>query len=205
MSKQIPDFCNLLQELNQKQIQVIIDFTGWLDEVETTTHSDYPNKEKTDSYISSKQSVLAFVLTDTFKQKATILDLLREITQINQSIHKQYAPHTENFSNEKSIKELTYSPYNSEKFESRVNEIISKLLPKFLGLPILIAILGTLKSGDNWLTYTAICLYCLLCWLNLNYQKQILDNINHDVNQFDQEGKVPLELKANWQKKIRIE
>ena len=87
-----------------------------------------------------------------------------------------------------------------------MNDSISKLLPQFLGLPLLTAIPTALRSGDNWLVYIALCFYCAMCYLGLTYQKQVLDNLSDDVEQFEQKGKVPVQLKPDWQKdKEKIE
>ena len=101
----------------------------------------------------------------------------------------------ENFSYEKFVKKLTE---NSEKFIAKVNDSISKILPQFLGLPFLTAIPTALKSGDNWLVYIALCFYCVMCYLGLSYQKQMLDNIADDVEKFEVKGKIPGALQSDW-------
>ena len=185
VSKQTLPFCTILQELSSQQLQFILDFGNWL------------HDEKTSSHIDEKKSILALAFANTFPQGATILDVLQQIERINEAVRKDYALYMENFSYEKFVKKLTE---NSEKFISRVNDSISKLLPQFLGLPLLTAIPTTLRSGDNWLVYVALCFYCAMCYLGLTYQKQVLDNLSDDVEQFEQKGKVPEELKPDWQK-----
>lgn len=185
VSKQTLPFCTILQELSNQQLQFILDFGNWL------------HDEKTSSHIDEKKSILALAFANTFPQGATILDVLQQIERINEAVRKDYALYMENFSYEKFVKKLTE---NSEKFISRVNDSISKLLPQFLGLPLLTAIPTTLRSGDNWLVYVALCFYCAMCYLGLTYQKQVLDNLSDDVEQFEQKGKVPEELKPDWQK-----
>ena len=189
--KQLSSFCASLQELDSQKLQLMLDFGDWL------------NDEKTSSHIDEKKSILAFVFADTLPQGATIIDVLQQIAQIDEAVRKQYALYMENFSYEKFVKKLTE---NSEKFVSRVNDSISKMLPQFLGLPLLTAIPTALKSGDNWLVYVALCFYCAMCFLGLTYQKQVLDNLRDDVEQFEQKGKVPVQLKPDWQKdKEKIE
>ncbi|MFK5212795.1 hypothetical protein [Glaesserella parasuis] len=185
VSKQPLPFCTILQELSSQQLQFILDFGNWL------------HDEKTSSHIDEKKSILALAFANAFPQGATILDVLQKIERINEGVRKDYALYMENFSYEKFVKKLTE---NSEKFISRVNDSISKLLPQFLGLPLLTAIPTTLRSGDNWLVYVALCFYCAMCYLGLTYQKQVLDNLSDDVEQFEQKGKVPKELKPDWQK-----
>lgn len=185
VSKQTLQFCTILQELSSQQLQFILDFGNWL------------HDETTSSHIDEKKSILALAFANTFPQGATILDVLQQIERINEGVRKDYALYMENFSYEKFVKKLTE---NSEKFISRVNDSISKLLPQFLGLPLLTAIPTTLRSGDNWLVYVALCFYCAMCYLGLTYQKQVLDNLSDDVEQFEQKGKVPEELKPDWQK-----
>ena len=189
--KQLSSFCASLQELDSQKLQLMLDFGDWL------------NNEETSSHIDEKKSILAFVFADTLPQGATIIDVLQQIAQIDEAVRKQYALYMENFSYEKFVKKLTE---NSEKFVSRVNDSISKMLPQFLGLPLLTAIPTSLKSGDNWLVYVALCFYCAMCFLGLTYQKQVLDNLRDDVEQFEQKGKVPVQLKPDWQKdKEKIE
>nr|DAU19652.1 MAG TPA: hypothetical protein [Caudoviricetes sp.] len=189
--KQLSSFCASLQELDSQKLQLMLDFGDWL------------NNEETSSHIDEKKSILAFVFADTLPQGATIIDVLQQIAQIDEAVRKQYALYMENFSYEKFVKKLTE---NSEKFVSRVNDSISKMLPQFLGLPLLTAIPTALKSGDNWLVYVALCFYCAMCFLGLTYQKQVLDNLRDDVEQFEQKGKVPVQLKPDWQKdKEKIE
>ena len=186
--KQLSSFCDSLQELDSQQLQLMLDFGDWL------------NDEETSSHIDEKKSILAFVFADTLPQGASIIDVLQQIAQIDEAVRKQYALYMENFSYEKKLTE------NSEKFISRVNDSISKLLPQFLGLPLLTAIPTALRSGDNWLVYIALCFYCAMCYLGLTYQKQVLDNLSDDVEQFEQKGKVPVQLKPDWQKdKEKIE
>ncbi|MDP8080228.1 hypothetical protein [Phocoenobacter skyensis] len=182
-SKQISPFCDLLRELNNEQLQLIIGFGEWL------------NDEDTSQHIDEKKSILAFVFTDSLPQNATIIDVLKNIKLISQAVQNQYALYLENFSYEKFVKKLAE---NNEKFVSKVNDTISKVLPQFLALPFLTVIPKTLKSGDNWLVYLALCLYCLICYLGLSNQKLLLDHLRGDVEDFERKGKIPENLKPQW-------
>ncbi|MDG2949323.1 hypothetical protein [Exercitatus varius] len=183
INKQVEAFSQCLKALNSEQIQILQGFSEWL------------NDEETSSHIDEKKSILAFVFADTLPQGATIIDVLQQIKQISEAVQNQYALYLENFSYEKFVKKLTE---NSEKFVTKVNDTISKMLPQFLGLPFLTAIPTALKSGDNWLMYAMLCLYCAMCYLGLTYQKQVLDNLKDDVEQFEQKGNIPIKLQADW-------
>ena len=191
ISKRLPDFIKLITELDQKQCQIIADFQNWLDDEDTSHHID------------EKKSILAFVLSDALPKNSDLIDLIKQIESISESVQAQYALYLENFSYEKFVKKLEE---NSEKFVTKINDTISKVLPQFLALPFLIAIPTALKSADNWLVYLAMMLYCIMCILGLNNQNAILNHIKTDVTQYDSKGKVPEKLKAQWKKdKIRID
>lgn len=184
INQQVEAFSQSLKALTDKQIQILQGFSDWL------------NDENTSSHIDAKKSILAFVFSDTLQPDATIINVLYQIEQIDKAIQKQYALYMENFSYEKFVKKLTE---NSEKFIAKVNDSISKILPQFLGLPFLTAIPTALKSGDNWLVYIALCFYCVMCYLGLSYQKQMLDNIADDVEKFEVKGKIPGALQSDWE------
>ena len=153
------------------------------------------NDESTSSHIDEKKSILAFVLSDSLSQEANLLDVIQNIQHISKSVQAQYALYLENFSYEKFVKKLEE---NTEKFVSKINDTISKVLPQFLGLPFLTAVPSALKSGDNWLIYLALIIYCLICGYGLSNQKLILDNLRQDVDRFEEKGKVPEKLKEQW-------
>ncbi|KGQ36414.1 membrane protein [Gallibacterium anatis] len=184
INQQVETFSQSLKALTDKEIQILQGFSAWL------------NDEKTSSHIDAKKSILAFVFSDILQPGATIIDVLHQIVQIDKAVQKQFALYMENFSYEKFVKKLTE---NSEKFITKVNDSISKILPQFLGLPFLTAIPTALKSGDNWLVYIALCFYCAMCYLGLSYQKQMLDNIADDVEQFEVKGKIPDALQSDWE------
>ncbi|WP_427838263.1 hypothetical protein [Actinobacillus pleuropneumoniae] len=185
ISRQIDVLSQFLKEVNAEQLQLIQDFSEWL------------NDEETSSHIDEKKSILAFVFADTLPQAANIIDVLQQIKAINKDVKTQYALYLANFSYEKFVKKLTE---NSEKFIAKVNDTISKILPQFLGLPFLTAIPTALKSADNWLVYFALCMYCTMCYLGLTNQKLVLDNLAEDVKQFEQKGNIPVQLKNDWLK-----
>lgn len=187
---QLTNFVNLLTELDNNQCKIISNFQEWLKDEETSSHVD------------EKKSILAFVLSDALPQGATLIDLIKQIQHISESVQAQYALYLENFSYEKFVKKLEE---NSEKFVSKINDTISKVLPQFLGLPFLTAIPTALKSADNWLVYLALSIYCIMCIYGLTNQKAILNYINQDVERYENKGKIPEKLKAQWaQDKKRI-
>lgn len=191
INTQLEAFSLCLKELNNEQIQILQGFIEWLNDEETSTHID------------EKKSILAFVFAESLPQNATIIDVLQNVKHISESVQNQYALYLENFSYEKFVKKLAE---NSEKFVGKINDTISKVLPQFLALPFLTAVPTALKSGDNWLVYFALCLYCLICYLGLSNQKLVLDHINEDVQDFEQKGKIPENLKSQWRTdKTRID
>lgn len=183
ISHHITEFINLLSNLQEDSYKLLIDFKEWL------------NDEETSSHIDEKKSILAFVLSDALPQNANLLDIIRKIKDINESVQAQYALYLENFSYEKFVKKLEE---NSEKFVIKVNDTISKVLPQFLGLPFLTTIPIVLKSGDNWLVYLALCIYCIICICALTNQKLVLGYIKEDVDNYEEKGKIPEKLKIQW-------
>nr|WP_314266768.1 hypothetical protein [uncultured Moellerella sp.] len=180
---QLDDFIELLSNLDSAQCKLIFDFREWLNDEETSNHID------------EKKSILAFVLSDALPQDATLIDLIKQIHNISESVQAQYALYLENFSYEKFVKRLEE---NSEKFVSKINDTISKVLPQFLGLPFLTAIPTALKSADNWLVYFALIIYCIMCIYGLSNQKSILNYISQDVESYEKKGKIPEKLKIQW-------
>lgn len=188
ISKRFPEFMHLINHLDKTQRQIIADFEDWLNDEETSHHLD------------EKKSILAFVLTDALPKNSNLIDLIKQIGNISESIQAQYALYLENFSYEKFVKKLEE---NSERFVMKINDTISKVLPQFLALPFLIAIPTALKNSDNWLVYLAILLYCITCTLGLSNQNAVLNHIRTDVKQYDSQGKIPEKLKKQWDKDKR--
>ena len=183
VSSDITEFISLLSNLNEDSCKLFIDFKEWLDNEETSSHID------------EKKSILAFVLSDALPQNANLLHVIKRIKDINESVQAQYALYLENFSYGRFVKKLEE---NSEKFVVKVNDTISKVLPQFLGLPFLTTIPMALKSGDNWLVYLALCIYCIICVCALTNQKLVLGYIKEDVDNYEKNGKIPEKLKVQW-------
>jgi|GEM_PF-766862 len=183
VTNKLSEFVQIIKNLDISKRKLITDFQEWM------------NDESTSSHIDEKKSILAFVLSDSLSQEANLLDVIQNIQHISKSVQAQYALYLENFSYEKFVKKLEE---NTEKFVSKINDTISKVLPQFLGLPFLTAVPSALKSGDNWLIYLALIIYCLICGYGLSNQKLILDNLRQDVDRFEEKGKVPEKLKEQW-------
>ena len=166
------EFIQLIRDLDDEQRKLINDFQEWLNDEETSSHTD------------EKKSILAFVLSDSLPSDANFSDVIQQIARISESVQAQYALYLENFSYEKFVKKLEE---NTEKFVTKINDTISKVLPQFLGLPFLTAVPSALKSADNWLIYLALMLYCIICGYGLSNQKLVLDHIRQDVERFEKE------------------
>lgn len=178
------DFSAFISQLTLEQKEIISSFIGWLSE----------DADATKSHHDEKKSILAFVLTDTFSHDAHLLDVLAKITDVYKSVEAQYALYISNFSYKKLLEKLSET---NEKFVARINDTIGKILPQFLGLPFLTAIPTALKSADNWLVYTALILYCTMCFLGLLTQKAALDYIKEDVKIYT-DTQLPKELFDRW-------
>ncbi|MFY1026508.1 hypothetical protein ACE4RU_01935 [Actinobacillus seminis] len=184
VTTRLSQFTQIIRNLDIEKKKIVTDFQAWL------------NDEETSSHIDEKKSILAFVLSDALPSNANFLDVIQQISHISEAVQAQYALYLENFSYEKFVKKLEE---NTEKFVSKINDTISKILPQFLGLPFLTAIPSALKSADNWLIYLVLVIYCIMCGYGLTNQKLILDNIRQDVKNFEDRGKIPEKLKAQWQ------
>lgn len=187
----VDDFVKVLFGIDTNTRNFINDFKEWLNDEETSNHID------------EKKSILAFVLSDNLKENATILDVVLQIEQISESVQAQYSLYLENFSYKKFVQKLEE---NTEKFVSKINDTISKILPQFLGLPFLTAIPTALKSGDNWLVYLALIIYSIICIYALTYQKLMLDHIDKAIKGYEEKGKIPEKLREQWKEdRIQIE
>lgn len=186
------EFKELIKDLDEHWKEVIINFTQWLDDEETSSHMD------------EKKSILAFVLSDVLEaSQTTLCDMLKNIAVISESVQAQYALYLENFSYQKFVKALEE---NSGKFVSQVNDTINKLLPQFLGLPLLTAVPTALKSADNYVVYIALVIYCVICHRGLRIQNAVLEHISDDVEHYEKKGKIPEKLREQWnQDKQRIQ
>lgn len=184
VTTRLSEFTQIIRNLDIEKKKIVTDFQAWL------------NDEETSSHIDEKKSILAFVLSDALPSNGNFLDVIQQISHISEAVQAQYALYLENFSYEKFVKKLEE---NTEKFVSKINDTISKVLPQFLGLPFLTAIPSALKSADNWLIYLSLVVYCIMCGYGLTNQKLILENIRQDVKNFEDRGKIPEKLKSQWQ------
>lgn len=183
ITPRLSEFSQIIRDLDDEQCKLVTDFQEWL------------NDEETSSHIDEKKSILAFVLSDFLSSDADFLDFIQQVSRISEAVQAQYALYLENFSYEKFVKKLEE---NTEKFVSKINDTISKVLPQFLALPFLTAIPVALKSKDDWLVYVALIIYCVMCCYGLTNQKLILDYLRRDVDLFEERGKVPEKLKSQW-------
>ena len=121
---------------------------------------------------------------------------------MNKSIYSQYDLYLEDFKYEKFVKKLEE---NSEKFISRINDSMSKVLSQVLALPIAAAIPAILKSnqievdnGSQIIIALALIAYATICYFALTVQDEVLSNIKKQVGQFEEDGKIPSSLKEQW-------
>lgn len=185
VSKRVTEFGDFISHLTAEHLSIIVAFTDWLDK----------DKDITKSHHDEKKSILAFVLTETFDHNAHLIDVLKKITEIYKSVEAQYALYIANFSYKKLLEQLNET---NERFVARINDTINKILPQFLGLPFLTAIPTALESGDNWLVYTALLFYCMMCFLGLSTQKAVLDYIKADIKDYT-DTTLPNQLAEQWQ------
>ncbi len=185
VSKRVTEFEDFVLQLTPEHLSTIAAFTNWLDK----------DKDIVKSHLDEKKSILAFVLTETFAHHAHLVDVLKKITEIYKSVEAQYALYIANFSYKKLLEQLNET---NERFVARINDTINKILPQFLGLPFLTAIPTALKSEDNWLVYTALLFYCMMCFLGLSTQKAVLDYIKADIKDYT-DTTLPNQLAEQWQ------
>ena len=173
----------MLTEMDQNKYLHIGEFIRWLNNKETSEHSN------------EKKYILAYVLLEILPNEANIINIVQKIEQINEAVQSQYGLYLENFSYSKFVKKLEE---NNEKFVTRINETISKILPQLLGLPFLAAIITAFRSEDNLFVYTALFIYSLVSILALRYQKTILNDISEEINAYEKNGNIPEELRPKW-------
>lgn len=183
VTTRLSEFTQIIRKLDVEKRKIMTDFRVWLSD------------EKTSSHIDEKKSILAFVLSNTLSSNANFVDVIQQISHISEVVQAQYALYLENFSYEKFVKKLEE---NTEKFVSKINDTISKVLPQFLALPFLTAVPAVLKSNDNWLVYIALIIYCIMCFYGLTNQKLILDHLRQDIELFENRGKIPETLRNQW-------
>lgn len=185
------EFIELLTELPSSKLEAVNKLTRWLSDEETSNHYE------------EKKSILALVLENyKLDNSLTIIDVIKNIEEISDSIRSQYNLYLEDFSYEKFVKKLEE---NSEKFVSRINESISKVLSQVLALPIAAAaptiLNGLQPNADNsklFIAYIGLLAYAIICYLALITQKEVLESIESQVESFDRLGKIPMSLKVQW-------
>jgi hypothetical protein len=170
------------------RVKVINDFCVWLDDGDTCKHVDV------------KKSILAVLLSDIQTPLKTfdIIDVIENIEFLYTSARGQLSIYLEDFKYEKFVQKLEE---NSEKFISRVNDSISKVLSQILALPIAAAVPVILKGqgkSSEIVIYVALLVYATICYFALSTQKAVLDHLESEVNSFGKEGKLPKNLGEKW-------
>lgn len=192
----ISEFEKALVNFNDIKISTIQNFNKWLDDKDTSKHLD------------EKKSILAAVLEEQFKinEFLNVVDVIDNIESIDTSVRSQYNLYLEDFKYEKFVKKLEE---NSEKFVSRINDSISKVLSQVLALPIAVAVPTILKntqpsSPQNFdmfgmlIVYFSLLAYTIVCYVALQSQKTVLENIDNEVENFESRGKIPNALQSQW-------
>ena len=180
---------------SENKLETIDNFCKWLDVDDINRHSN------------EKKSILASVLSDiqTSSQPLEICALIENIERLYAAAKGQFDNYLEDFKYEKFVQKLEE---NSEKFISRVNDSISKVLSQILALPIAAAAPVILKgkSGSSEIViYTALLVYAIICYFALSTQKAILNHLKDEMADFDTQGKLPESLRERWGKeKVKI-
>ncbi len=171
-----------------KNLEVSKNFCGWLDVNDVNKHSN------------ERKAILASVLSDiqTGSKQLEINDVVENVERIYTAAQGQFDNYLEDFKYEKFVQKLEE---NSEKFISRVNDSISKVLSQILALPIAAAapvILKGSNSNSQVIIYIALLVYAIICSFALSTQKTVLDNLSSEVKSFETQGKLPQSLKDRW-------
>lgn len=171
-----------------KNLEVSKKFCGWLDVNDANRHSN------------ERKAILASVLSDiqTGSKQLDISDVIENVERIYIAAQGQLDNYLEDFKYEKFVQKLEE---NSEKFISRVNDSISKVLSQILALPIAAAapvILKGSSSNSQVIIYIALLVYAIICSFALSTQKAVLDNLSSEVKGFETQGKLPQSLKDRW-------
>lgn len=185
------NFIQLLRDLSDNKLAAITNLSKWLSDEETNKHKE------------EKKSILALVLEGyKFDESLTIIDIVKNIEEIDKAIRSQYNLYLEDFSYEKFVKKLEE---NSEKFISRINESITKVLSQVLALPIAAAapaiLNGIQPNADNsklFIAYMGLFAYSVICYFALLTQHEVLKNIKTQVENYDTLGKIPTSLQSQW-------
>lgn len=136
ISNDLVAFEKILEGLSQnsgKKLQVIEEFCNWLDVSDVNRHSN------------ERKSILASVLFDiqAGSKPLGICEVIENVERLYTSAKGQFDNYLEDFKYEKFVQKLEE---NSEKFISRVNDSISKVLSQVLALPIAAAAPVILKG-----------------------------------------------------------
>lgn len=171
-----------------KNLEVSKKFCGWLDVNDANRHSN------------ERKAILSSVLSDiqTGSKQLDISDVVENVERIYIAAQGQLDNYLEDFKYEKFVQKLEE---NSEKFISRVNDSISKVLSQILALPIAAAAPVILKGGSSnsqVIIYIALLVYAIICSFALSTQKAVLDNLSSEVKGFETQGKLPQSLKDRW-------
>ena len=191
VSNDLVDFEKILEDFSQntgKKLKVIEDFCNWLDVSDVNRHSN------------ERKSILASVLFDiqAGSKPLGICEVIENVERLYTSAKGQFDNYLEDFKYEKFVQKLEE---NSEKFISRVNDSISKVLSQVLALPIAAAAPVILKGQGNSneiVIYLALLVYATICYFALSTQKAVLDHLDSEVKNFGKEGKLPKSLDEKW-------
>ncbi|WP_201525899.1 hypothetical protein [Psychrobacter frigidicola] len=193
VSKNLDAFKATLEECaNDKEgkIKFIEKFCVWLGNEDISKHSDI------------RKSILASVLSDipSTSKPLDMCEVIENIELLYISAQGQFDNYLEDFKYEKFVQKLEE---NSEKFISRVNDSISKVLSQILALPIAAAAPVILKGrggSSEIIIYIALLVYAIICYFALSTQKAVLNHLRDEVSDFDTQGKLPESLKERWGK-----
>ncbi|MGP5167352.1 hypothetical protein ACTXJ2_08340 [Psychrobacter alimentarius] len=173
---------------SENKLKTIEDFCKWLNVDDVNRHSN------------EKKSILASVLSDiqTSSKPLEICTVIENTERLYAAAKGQFDNYLEDFKYEKFVQKLEE---NSEKFISRVNDSISKVLSQILALPIAAAAPVILKGqgkSSEIVIYLALLVYATICYFALSTQKAVLDHLESEVNSFGKEGKLPKSLGEKW-------
>ena len=194
ISNRVNDFDQIIIDINQKTIMIINDFCDWL------------NEDKASKHLGEKKAIFSYVLANIQESDETLnfIDIMLDIQNIYKSTLAQFDLYIEDFNYEKFVKKLEE---NSEKFVDKINDSVSKVSSQVLALPIAAAIPALLRSNEiivdafgQSMIAIALIVYATICYFSLIVQKEVLDNIEIRVDQFEKKGKVPKSLKEQWKK-----
>ena len=179
--------CERLRDLNSAQVESIHSLCEFFGTGEETQHTE------------EKKRVFSVVLNSLLenKQNCKIIDILGCLEKLAQEVKGQYSLYLENFSYEKFVKKLEE---NNEKFVSRINDTLSKILSQILALPIAATALNFFNKEHSYIGFIGLACYSILCFIALINQVSILYSLKDELNSFGSPGKIPKALEAQWDK-----